>query len=122
MVTFLGKYARGRSQDELEPLIVTRKICGLRIANCGLRVVTVDLVLCFHFCAQLLLKNKSAIRNPQSAILHSLTYSNSNGLPLIPAAGGAIQLAIFPTSVTCRIRLCTYSRSASVGNHSAFRR
>src|SRR2546423_14937389 len=52
---------------------------------------------------------------------HSRTYSNSNGLPLIPVAGGAIQLAILPGSVTGCIRLRTYSRSATLGNHSSLR-
>src|SRR5437016_11759638 len=49
---------------------------------------------------------------------YNRTYSNSNGLPLIPVAGGAIQLAILPTSVTGCIRLRTYSRSSVVGSHS----
>src|SRR5262245_57033708 len=52
---------------------------------------------------------------------HSLTYSNSKGLPLMPVAGGAIQLAILPTSVTGFIRLRTYSRSSIVGSHSDLR-
>ena len=38
---------------------------------------------------------------------YSRTYSNSNGLPLMPVAGGAIQLAILPGSVTGFMRLCT---------------
>src|ERR1041385_4291714 len=49
---------------------------------------------------------------------YNLTYSNSNGLPLMPLVGGAIQFAILPTSVTGFIRLRTYSRSSLVGNHS----
>src|SRR2546423_14270830 len=52
---------------------------------------------------------------------YSRTYSNSNGLPLMPAAGGAIQLAILPGSVTGRMRLRTYARSSSVGSNSARR-
>ncbi len=38
----------------------------------------------------------------------------------MPAAGGAIQFAILPGSVTGCIRLRTYSRSAIVGSHSVF--
>src|SRR5574341_1224376 len=39
------------------------------------------------------------------------------GLPLMPVAGGAIQLAILPGSVTGLMNDQTYSRSWSVGNH-----
>src|SRR5215510_2475029 len=38
------------------------------------------------------------------------TYSKSKGWRLVPVDGGAIQLAIFPRSATCVIRLRTYSR------------
>src|ERR1044072_9444518 len=55
-----------------------------------------------------------------SAANYNLTYSKSNGLPLMPDAGGAIQFAILPTSVTGCIELPTYSRSAIVGSHSDF--
>ncbi len=41
-------------------------------------------------------------------------------MPLIPVAGGAIQLAIFPGSMTGCIRLRTYSRSSIVGSQSDF--
>src|SRR5712691_9424595 len=57
-----------------------------------------------------------------SKIIQSRTYSNSNGLPLIPVDGGAIQLAILPGSVTAFIRLRTYSRSSTVGSQTVFRR
>src|SRR5262249_35755112 len=50
------------------------------------------------------------------------TYSKSKGWRLVPVAGGAIQFAIFPRSVTGVMRLRTYSRSCSVGNHSEIRR
>src|SRR5688500_10563060 len=88
---------------------------GLRIADFG---SSVRLPAFVPFVRVLMVDNdQSEIRNPES-----FTYSNSKGLPLIPAAGGAIQLAIFPGSVTGFMRLRTYSRSSMLGNHSDLRR
>src|SRR5207247_9764110 len=49
------------------------------------------------------------------------TYSWSKGSPLMPRAGFAIQLAIWPGSLTCFWSTATYSRSLPVGSHSSLR-
>src|SRR5437660_8409702 len=117
MITLLGKNARRRAEDQFKLLIVTRKISfqfddhllhwerGRPARNLGSASSSM---------------RAGRPRSQYFALPHNRTYSNSNGLPLIPAAGGAIQLAILPISVTGRIRLRTYSRSSVVGSHSDF--
>src|SRR6266404_6407744 len=95
------------AQNEFQLLIVT--------GNFGFRNSDFVLKNFFHG------KSKFAIRNSKSEI-HNRTYSNSKGLPLMPVAGGAIQLAILPGSVTGCIKLRTYSRSSTLGSHSPLRR
>src|SRR5439155_989979 len=57
---------------------------------------------------------------PSSPAQASRTYSKSTGWPLTPRAGGAIQLANLPRSVTGCIRLWTYASSSGLGSHSRF--
>src|SRR5207253_1044012 len=119
VIALLGKNARRRAEDQFKLLIVARKTS-------------------FQFDDPLLHWERGRpARNLRSgspsmragrprsqffALPHNRTYSNSNGLPLIPDACGAIQLAILPGSVTVFIRLRTYSRSSTVGSQSVFRR
>src|SRR6476659_4408406 len=112
VITLISKDTGRSSKDELKLLIIS----GWELRNCG--VTELRDFLCggassLHATPLLLLQRPSAISR-----FYNLTYSNSNGLPLIPAAGGAIQFAIFPGSVTGCIKLRTYSRSLSVGIHS----
>src|SRR5207302_4429480 len=119
VIALLGKNARRGPQDQFELLIVARKISfqfndyllhwerGRPARNLGSASPS---------------KRAGRPRSQYFALPHNRTYSNSNGLPLIPVAGGAIQLAILPGSVTAFIRLRTYSRSSTVGSQSVFRR
>ena len=64
-----------------------------------------------------------AIRHLSGKLLSQSAHTQTQtACPLTPVAGGAIQLAIFPGSITGCIRLRTYSRSSIVGSHSDFRR
>ena len=121
VIILLGKNARRIAEDKLQLLIVIREI----LHDFGFRTSDFELVLTLlEYVTHVLSlgSNQSQIRQSQVQvrILISRTYSNSNGLPLIPVAGGAIQLAILPGSITGCIRLRTYSRSSIVGSHSDF--
>src|SRR5204862_2997448 len=97
------------AQNELELLIVTRSGQVYLAVLCFF----VSLYLCVSVVSRIYKhRGTEAQRRVQS-----LTYSKSNGLPLMPAAGAAIQLAILPGSNTGCIKLRTYSRSSIVGSH-----
>src|SRR2546430_14099076 len=119
VITLAGKDARGRAHDVLEFFVVSTQIVGhngsKNLAADERGFTRIKNVLKFSFFNVLI---RVYLRS--SAANYNRTYSNSNGLPLIPVAGGAIPFAIFPTSVTGFIKLRTYSRSSIVGNHSNF--